>query len=232
MTMHTASRKLNSLEIPPLENGDHLTQAEFHRRYCEMPEVKKAELIDGVVFMGSPVSTEFHSEPHEDLGFCFSFYKCATPGLRTGGNGTVILDDKNEVQPDLILMKRVEVGGEDLSPKGYVVTAPELVAEIAATTSSIDLGRKKVLYQKHRVKEYVVWRVRQETIDWFVLRAGKFQPLKPVEGVYRSRVFPGLWIGIDDLLAGNLPGLQRTLQQGIDSPEHAAFVAKLEAQRP
>jgi hypothetical protein len=53
--------------IPPLQNGDHLTRDEFMRRYEAMPELKKAELIEGVVFMGSPVSHEYHCEPHAVL---------------------------------------------------------------------------------------------------------------------------------------------------------------------
>ena len=41
--------------ILPLEHGDHLTREEFERRYEAMPHVRKAELIEGVVYMPSPV---------------------------------------------------------------------------------------------------------------------------------------------------------------------------------
>ena len=50
--------------IPPLENGDRLSLAEFERRYENMPSLKKAELIKGVVLMGSPVRFVQHGRPH------------------------------------------------------------------------------------------------------------------------------------------------------------------------
>lgn len=35
----------------PLENGDRLSRFEFEHRYQAMPELKKAELVEGVVYI-------------------------------------------------------------------------------------------------------------------------------------------------------------------------------------
>lgn len=62
------------LTIPPLENGDRLSRAEFERRYQAMPQVKRAELIEGVVYMASPLRLKSHGEPHGDLiGWLWTF---------------------------------------------------------------------------------------------------------------------------------------------------------------
>jgi hypothetical protein len=50
-------------KIPPLENGDRLTRAEFERRYDAMPNLKKAELIKGIVYLGSPVRIRLLAAP-------------------------------------------------------------------------------------------------------------------------------------------------------------------------
>src|SRR5687768_18413159 len=95
-------------KVPPLRNGDHLDRDEFERRYTAMPNVKKAELIEGVVYMPSPVNLDRHGEPEMDLGHWLAAYKLKTPGVRGGHNSTVRLDLKNEPQPDLLLFVRPE----------------------------------------------------------------------------------------------------------------------------
>ena len=90
--------------IPPLQNGDRLTRDEFERRYDAMPNLVKAELIDGVVYMPSPVRLELHGEQHVDLIGWLGVYRAYTPGLRCGNNCTIRLDLDNEPQPDLVLM--------------------------------------------------------------------------------------------------------------------------------
>lgn len=57
------SPQTRSVALPRLENGDHLTRAEFERRYDAMPGLKRAELIEGVVYRPSPVRA-YHAEPH------------------------------------------------------------------------------------------------------------------------------------------------------------------------
>jgi Uma2 family endonuclease len=214
--------------IPPLESGDHLSLAEFRRRYEAMPRLKKAELISGVVFVQAPVSA-FHSDPHADLITWLGNYRAATPGVAGGDNGTVQLGPDSEPQPDACLRLDAAFGGQSrINADGYVEGVPELAAEVAATTASYDLHIKLDMYLKHGVREYLVWRVYDKDLDWFVLRDGKYERLQPGDdGICRSEVFPGLWLDKAALLGGDLAAVLRQVQVGTASPEHAEFVARL-----
>jgi Uma2 family endonuclease len=216
-----------SLKLPPLENGDRLTRAEFERRYTAMPDVKKAELIEGIVYMSSPVRV-IHSQPHADLMAWLGVYRAATPGVSAHDNPTVRLDADNEPQPDALL--RIERGGgSTISDDDYIEGAPELVIEIAASSASYDLHDKMRVYRRNGVGEYIVWRTQTQQIDWFYLEEGEYKSLLADEaGIIRSRQFPGLWLAVDRLLAGDLATVLQVLQQGIATPEHHAFVTRLQ----
>ena len=214
--------------IPLLKDGDQLTRDEFERRYLAMPHVNKAELIEGVVHMPSPVRYCHYSEPHAHLiGWMFC-YKLLTPCAKLGDNGTVRLDQKNEPQPDGMLFLKPSSGGHAaISDDDYIEGAPELVAEVAASSASIDLHTKKTAYRRNGVQEYIVWRVLDRQIDWFTAKGGEFEPLVPDEsGILRSLVFPGLWLDAPALLRGELTAVNAVLQQGLASPEHAEFFKK------
>src|SRR5437867_7956202 len=179
---------------PRLLNGDHLTVPEFERRYWAMPELKKAELIEGIVVMSPPVSNT-HGEAHGTLIFLLKRYAQATPGVRCGSNTSVRLDGRNEYQPDAVL--RIESGqraGSKVAPDGLLDGCPEFVAEIAVSSAAYDLHEKKAVYQRCRVPEYFVWQVVDSQIHSFALERGDYVELEPrTEGVIRSRIFPGLW---------------------------------------
>jgi Uma2 family endonuclease len=210
--------KLNEL-IPPLENGDKLTRLEFETRYHKMPHLKKAELIEGVVYMGSPLRIDLHGNPHSHVMTWLGTYEAATPGVQSGDNCTVRLDTENEPQPDALLRKK-EGGQSTISEDGYVEGAPELMVEIAASTASIDLRDKKRAFQRNQVQEYLVWRVYDSEFDWFRLKAEKYIKLQPDEqGIIKSEVYRGLWLDVNALLAGNLAKVLEVLQQGIRSRE-------------
>jgi hypothetical protein len=217
--------------VPRLEPGDHLTRPEFERRYEAMPEIKKAELIEGVVHMPSPVRLT-HGSPHAAFIGWLTTYWGSTPGVQVGDNTTLRLDLDNEPQPDAAMIILPAHGGQvRFSDDGYIEGAPELVGEIAASTVSIDLHTKLRMYRRHGVCEYVVWRVQDGAIDWFVLRQGKYEPLAlTANGLYQSEVFPGLWLDPAALVRLDISAMFQALQQGIASPEHAAFVAKLRQQ--
>jgi Uma2 family endonuclease len=213
--------------LPPLENGDRLTRPEFERRYEAMPRLKKAELIDGVAYVPSPVRFEQHARPSSDLETWLGVYRAATPGTLSAGNATVRLDLDTEVQPDVLL--RLEQGGRSrIDADGYVEGAPELAVEIAASSASYDLHDKLRVYRRNGVQEYVVWRVLDRELDWFVLREGTYHRLEADSaGIIRSAAFPGLWLAVPALLARDLAAVLATLQAGLASPEHAAFVERL-----
>jgi hypothetical protein len=219
---------------PPLEPGDHLTRAEFERRYEAMPELKKAELIEGVVYMPSPVRLEQHGGPHADLIAWLVVFRASTPGVRVGDNSTVRLHLDNEPQPDALMIVEPACGGQvTLSADGYIEGGPELVAEVAASSAAIDLNAKLRVYCRNHVQEYIVWRVLDRAIDWFVLRHDQYDPL-PLSpaGYYQSEVFPGLWLDPDAMIRGDLATVLQVLQQGLASAEHAAFVARLRPPSP
>jgi hypothetical protein len=219
---------------PPLEPGDHLTRDEFERRYDAMPELKKAELIEGVVFMPSPVRADQHGTPHAALVTWLGVYWAGTPGVRAAADSTVRLDLDNEPQPDALMMIEPSRGGRArIDADGYVADGPELVAEVAASSASIDLNSKLRVYRRNGVQEYLVWRVRDQVVDWFALRGSQYDRLAPgPDGVLRSEVFPGLWLDPAALARGDLAGVLGVLQQGLASPEHAAFVAHLQQAGP
>jgi Uma2 family endonuclease len=128
---------------PVLESGDRLTREEFHRRYCERPDIKKAELVEGVVYVASPLRFDVHAEPHAGVVTWLGTYTARTSGVRLGDNATVYLDAENEVQPDAILW-RDEPGGPRLTEDGYLDGPPQLVVEVAASRASYDLLDKLV----------------------------------------------------------------------------------------
>jgi Uma2 family endonuclease len=213
--------------VPPLVAGQRLTRAEFERRYEAMPDLKKAELIEGVVVMPSPVRVFHHGVPHSSLITWLGVYGAHTPGVRVVDNGTVRLDETNEPQPDATLF--IERGGQaQVDADDYLAGAPELVAEVSASRVAQDLGPRREAYRRNGIKEYIVWRVDAAAIDWFVLRGEQYERLPLTDGVYRSEVFPGLWLNPAALLGEDLATVLQVLQEGIASPEHAAFVARLQ----
>jgi Uma2 family endonuclease len=215
--------------IPPLETGDHLTRREFERRYHAMPNVKKAELIEGVVYMPSPVRFKSHGSPHLQMVTWLGVYLGYTPGLSAGDNVTVRLDPDNEPQPDALLRLEKEKGGRsEISVDDYIEGAPELVIEIAGSSASYDLHEKLTVYRRNGVREYIVWQVHEQQIDWFALEDEQYIKLQPDEaGIVRSRMFPGLWLHVSAMLGGDIPTFLSVLQQGLATPEHQAFVTSL-----
>jgi Uma2 family endonuclease len=216
-------------DVPPLEPGDRLTRPEFERRYKAMPALKKAELIEGVVYMPSPVRLRRHGKPHIQFTTWLGTYEAGTPGVEAADNATIRLDLDNEPQPDALLLIDPACGGQArISADDYVEQAPEWVGEVAASSASFDLHTKLHVYRRHGVREYVVWRVLDQRLDWFLLEAGEFQPLPPeAAGILRSPTFAGLWLDSAALLRGDMQQVLAVVQQGLASPEHAAFVQKL-----
>jgi Uma2 family endonuclease len=215
--------------IPPLQVGDRLTRAEFERRYTATPHLKKAELLEGVVYMPPPVSEGYHSSPHFDTIAWLGIYRMATPGVVGGDNGTLLLDLDNEPQPDAYLRILPSHGGQSRTTEDrYVQGSPEFIGEVAASSASYDLHVKLNVYRRNGVREYMVWRVYDRAIDWFVLREGQFQRLAQGEdGIYRSEVLPGLWLDPQALIDGDLFRVSTVVHQGLASPEHRAFVQRL-----
>jgi hypothetical protein len=195
-----------------------------------MPGVK-AELIKGVVYMPSPVATRMHADPHADFVGWLVYYRAFTAGVKAGDNGTLReIDETSEPQPDSFLRILPECGGQSrMSADGYVEGPPELIGEVAASSAAYDLHDKLDVYREAGVKEYIVWRVWDSAIDWFVLRDGTYARLAPTAaGVYQSLVFSGLWLDAAAMIRGDMQQVLKVAQEGVASPEHADFVQKLQ----
>jgi Uma2 family endonuclease len=215
--------------LPPLESGDRLTRPEFERRYAAAPQIKKAELIEGIVYVASPLRHEQHGKPHSRVMTWLGVYQAMTPGVDLSDAPTVRLDLDNEPQPDAVLFIESSVGGQtQLSSDGYIEGSPELIVEIAASSAAIDRGSKKQVYRRNGVLEYVIWQSYENQIEWFYLTDGDYRLLSPgVDGIIRSQVFPGLWLAVEALLNNEMARVLEVLQLGLDSAEHEEFVEQL-----
>ncbi len=225
-----ATKAVTWQERPPLNSGDHLSRAEFHRRYGLYPEIKKAELIEGVVIVGSPVHDR-HSEPHADFAGLLAIYRWHTPGLRLADNQSVLLDQDNEFQPDLCV--RIDAARAQRVRKteeGLYIGAPEFVVEVAASSAAYDLHSKLNVYRRNGVQEYLVLLAYEREMRFFRLTDGEYVGVKPdAEWVLRSQVLPGFWFRSDWFWENRMTELLQLVQQGIASPEHHQFVDSLAA---
>jgi Uma2 family endonuclease len=210
---------------PLLEAGDRLSRAEFERRYERLPQLKKAELIEGIVYMPSPTRYKLHAKPHSQGGMWLALYASETPGVETADNSTVRLDLDNEPQPDLVLIKTPARGGQtEISADDYIEGAPELVVEIVGSSRSYDLHQKKDAYRRNGVREYLAWITGERRLVWWELREDEYQEIAVApDGLLKSQTFPGLWLDAPALLRLDMKAVLAALQRGLDSPEHRAF---------
>lgn len=218
--------------LPPLENGDRLDQKTFHARYEAMPSHVRAELIGGIVYMPSPMKSP-HGRYGTPLIRWLAEYEEETPGTEVLVGATNILGPKSEPEPDASMIILPEHGGRTWEDEELYVHGPaEFIGEIAYATESIDLHAKKADYEKAGVGEYLVVALRLKKIFWFIRRRGKLKEMKPdADGIYRSKVFPGLWLDGEALLRRDRKRLLAVLRQGLAAPEHAAFAADLARRR-
>lgn len=226
---HRAVSDGNSIR-PRLENGDHLTATEFLRRYEAMPEVRKAELVGGIVYMASPIRVDQHAEPDALVQTWLGNYCAGTPGTKHAANGTVRLSSDDVLQPDAFMRIVPESGGKTrVDAQGYLFGPPELAVEIAASSVSIDTREKLGSYRRAGVREYIVWRTQEGSLDWWYLDEDQYQLIPAAnDGTLKSRVFPGLWLNVRSLLDGNGAAVLLRVQEGLSSPEHKSFVESLQ----
>ncbi|MBI3823121.1 MAG: Uma2 family endonuclease [Planctomycetes bacterium] len=214
-------------DAPPLQPGDHLTRAEFLRIWEQHPEIKFAELIGGIVYMPSPL-TRLHGVTDHLAATWIGVYNAYTPGTEAGSNATTMLAGDETPQPDDYLRILPECGGQSRNIGKYVGGSPEFIAEISVSSASYDLNQKLELYERSGVLEYVAILMREQEIRWHRLGAKGYKLVAPTEGnIWKSRVFPGLWLDGIAMLDRDAAKVLAVLQQGLQSPEHAAFVKKL-----
>jgi len=214
-------------DLPKLAMGDKLSLDEFLRRWEAMPQLKRAELIGGIVYMPSPTGID-HSGMDIDVATWLGVYRAHTPGMDGAGNATTIMDE-NSPQPDHSLRLLPEAGGRTRVEDGLLHGAPEFVVEVCASSAAYDLHVKKDLYEQQHVDEYVAILVFEKEIRWHRWEDGAYRIVPPDrDGLWRSTAFPGLWLDGKALLERNLAKVLDTVQRGLESPEHAEFVKRLE----
>ena len=224
--MSADARAPSKTRVPPLRNGQRLTRSEFLRRWEAMPELKRAERIEGRVSLSPPISLD-HSDPHGFVIWCLMTYRMATPGVRSLNETTVHIDGDNDLQPDTGLFIDPNVGGQTRYVGSYPAGAPELVVEVAESTAGKDLGPKLAVYRRAGVLEYLVWEAKKKSIHAFVNQEGQFKAANVEEGVFKSDAFPGLWLDLAALAADDMAKVQSTLAAGLTDPAHAKFKRKL-----
>jgi Uma2 family endonuclease len=230
-------------KVPPLVAGDNLSVEEFLRRWEAMPNLKRAELIEGVVyipsplpidgdsFMPSPVSAD-HGDVDHHVSTWLGNYEAATPGCRGSSNATWLMGRRSAPQPDDSMRILPEYGGQSRREGEYLAGGPEFLAEVCLSSTAYDLHQKLEVYEKAGVQEYLAILLQEQEVRWHRLVDHEFQVVpQPAGGIYRSEVFPGLWLSAGALLAGDLARVLAVLQQGLQSPEHAEFVKRLEARK-
>jgi Uma2 family endonuclease len=211
--------------VPLLESGDRLNQREFHNLYEQMPEVKKAELVDGVVFVSSPASLA-HSDRVAWITGCLVAYTAGLKGVRVGNSASIIVDDDNEFQPDALLFFDQAAGGQAHPCGEYLKGVPEVAVEVSYSSRAYDLHQKLRVYERHGVKEYLVWDVSKDKFHVFRQNEGSFLELPPND-TFKSVVFPGLWLNLEALARGDLASALKTIESGKRSTEFKKFAASL-----
>jgi Uma2 family endonuclease len=216
-----------AVSTPPLIEGDSLTSAEFMRRWEEIPDLKHAELIDGIVYMPSPVGRG-HYTFQSFLNGWLDGYATVTPGCCPGTEGTWLMGESQVPQPDIFLFILPEYGGQSGVEELYSSGAPELIVEVAVSSRSRDFGAKKRLYERAGVREYLIVAPMRKEISCFERIPSGFQPVEfGADGIFRSRCFPGLWLDTKALWDLDRPLRNACLEKGVATLEHAEFVAEL-----
>lgn len=214
--------------VQPLRAGERLSREEFLSRWEALPDLRRAALIEGRVYLPSPVSN-IHDWIHTLVILWLGHYAAFTPGCRAGLEGTWLML-KDAPQPDTTLRILAEFGGQSRIEEPFSAGAPELVAEISASSAARDLGPKLRLYRSAGVREYANVLVNDKKVIWRILVDGDYQVIEPdPDGILRSGVFPGLWLDVGALFALDSPRLLAVLQAGLNTPEHEQFVGKLSA---
>ena len=210
----------------PLVNGERLSRDEFLRRWEALPDLKFAELLEGVVYVPSPVSFA-HGDHDATVTLWLRYYAGFTPACKASTSVTwLMLEDAP--QPDCSLRILPEYRGQSTVDRDYGSGAPELAVEVALSSAARDLGPKLRLYRAAGVQEYITVLLQESRVTWRRLVSGDYRTVDPAaDGILRSAVFPGLWLDPAALLGEDVPRLLEILERGLSSPEHQQFVQAL-----
>lgn len=196
---------------PLLITGMKMSREEFIETWDNEPNLKCAELIDGTVFVSSPVSLD-HGIYESLMVAWLRAYSSKVPGWTCATNVTWYIQD-SAPQPDVSLF-RSDVSTERRGK--YPVGAPAIAVEVCVSSRDYDFGPKKALYQRAGVEEYITVETFSKTITWRTLVGGSYQNL-PVDndGIIRSRALPGLWLDVAALWREDDDALRECVRRGL-----------------
>jgi len=215
--------------ISRLITGERLTLAEFLHAWDAQTDIRRAELIEGVVHMPSPVTREY-GRFHATVISWLWHYAQATPGCECGDNTTWLMLE-SAPQPDAFLRIVPERGGQSRNEANYNAGAPELIVEVSLTSTEVDFGPKLALYQRVGVQEYVTIELLTRRIVWRVLENASYGELAVgSDAVLRSHRFPGLWLDVEAFWINDGERLMKTLETGLRTDGHSQFAASLTSQ--
>lgn len=207
--------------------GDHMSLDEFLDRWNRMPDLKFAELTDGAVYLPLPVSKDHGFYDSRIQAFC-GYYAMRTLGTESGTNGNWLVPSDAAPQPDCAISIAPEYGGRCTVGEGLAAGVPEMVSEICHSSRAYNLGPKLALYQSAGVNGHLAVLVEERRFEWRMLVNGSYQLLDSDANVYRSRIFPGLWINEFAFWKDDSETLLKTLEQGLATREHQTFVESLQ----
>ena len=213
---------MSSTSPAPLITGDYMTRDEFMQRWEQPPGFRHAELIEGTVYVSSPLSNH-HGIRTVMLAHVLDKYVESTPGCEGGLESSWYMLE-SAPQPDLYLKTLPEFGGPSSPPGFYAAGAPELAIEVYYSSTDVDFGAKLRLYQRAGVQEYVTVEILRNRIIWRELKSGRYQDLPPEEGIFKCHIFPGLWLDAAAFWEKDRPRMSAILNRGLATPEHAAFL--------
>ena len=213
--------------IPPgLVTGERMSVDEFLRRWEELPDLKKAELVDGIVYVPSPLSLE-HGSLDSLIIWWLAHYAHATPGCKAGNNSTwlMLVAHRNPMPSCGSCPRTVGSRGRE---RQFGAGAPELAVEVCVTSTEVDFGPKLKLYERAGVREYITIELFGQRIVWRMLENAVYVAQQvPSDGVLRSQVFPGLWLDVAAFWDDDGAKMLAALNAGLSSEDHQRFVERL-----
>ena len=191
-----------------------MSRDEFMRRWEQIPELKQAELIEGVVYLASPVSLAHGSYDALFVQWLGRYSFAVQKGLKITTNTTVPIG-YSTFQPDIALFH--PANAEDADRK-YLEHVPDLVVEISHSSRSYDLGPKLAAYRSAGLRDYITVLLEDQRVEWRVLSGARYRLLQPAkDGILRSPNFPGLWLDTLALFPPNERRLFGAIDRGLEA---------------
>ena len=189
--------------------ADLVTVEQF---YWLVSDDRKADLIDGVIYVAPPDSLR----ANQLTAFVLRLFQGFVEGCAIGGHVFFCryafrLSEFSAPEPDVAYVRPERVG---LVEEGGMRGGPDVAVEVVSRESRHrDYDLKRRLYEEASVPEYWMIDPIQQRVEFLVLEEGRYQLAALEENrLFRSRALPGFWIDVDWLLADPHPPATRCLE--------------------